>query len=133
MHLLTILAFAVLFWRADSPGEWRLLPAGDVFGTLLIVATQPLLLSVAGVLAAKRARRLHDKHPEAPQIGQRFHHRSVFLLRMGLFVGFTAALLLTPWPDWFDFGRITPALQIVGDWIVLSPFFVGALVLWIAA
>src|SRR3972149_2416071 len=114
MHLVTILAFAVLFWRADSPGEWRLLSVDNVLGTLLIVVTQPLFLFVAAVSAAKRARRLHDKHPEAPQIGQRFHHRSLLLLRMGLLVGFTAALLLTPWPDWFDFGRITPALQIVG-------------------
>lgn len=133
MHLFTILAFAVLFWRADSPGEWRLLPADDVFWTILIVAGQPLLLLVASVSTAKRARRLHDGHPEAPHIAQQFHHRSLFLLRMGLFVGFAAALLLTPWPDWFDFGGITPALQIVGDLIVLSPFFVGALVLWIAA
>jgi len=133
MHLFTILAFAMLFWRADSPGEWRLLPADDVFWTLLLVVGQPLLLLVAAVSSAKRARRHHGRHPEAPQIGQRFHHRSVFLLRMGLFVGFAAELLLTPWPDWFDFGRITPALQIVGDLIVLSPFFGGALVLWIAA
>lgn len=133
MHLFVILAFAVLFWRADSPGEWRLLSADDVYWTLLIVAGQPLLLLIAGVLAAQRARRLHDKHPEAPHIAQRFHHRSLFLLRIGLFVGFAVALLLTPWPDWFDFGRITPALQIVGDLIALSPYIVGALVLWIAA
>jgi len=133
MHLFTILAFAILFWRADSPGEWRLLPADDVFWTLLFVAGQPLLHYFAAGFAAKRARRLHNRHPDAPQIAQRFHHRSVFLLRMGLFVGFAAELLWTPWPDWFYFGRITPALQIVGDLIVLSPYFVGTLVLWIAA
>lgn len=133
MHLFTIFAFAVLFWRADSPDEWRLLPADDVSWTVLIVTGQQVLLAVAAVSAAKRARRLHDKHPEAPQIGQRFHHRSVFFLRIGLLVGFSAAVLLTPWPDWFDFGRITPALQIFGDLIVLSPFFVGAVILWIAA
>jgi len=133
MHLFTILVFAILFWRADSPDQWRLLPADDVFGTLLIVTSLPLMLAFAGAWTAKRASRLHDKHPEAPQIGQRFHHRAVFLLRMGLFVGFAGAALLTPWPDWFDFGRITPALQILGDLIVLSPFLVGALILWITA
>jgi len=133
MHLLTILAFAVLFWRADSPGKWGLLPRNDVIGTLLIVGSLPVLLWFLGVLAARRARRLHDRHPQAPQISQRFHHRSMSILRTGLFAGYAASLLLTPWPDWFNFGRITPALQIVGDVIVLSPFLVGVLLLWVAA
>ncbi|MEK7756009.1 MAG: M48 family metallopeptidase, partial [Planctomycetota bacterium] len=99
----------------------------------MVVAGLPLLLALAGVWAANRACTLHDKHPDAPHVAQQFHHRTVLFLRTALFVGFAAAVLLTRWPDWFDFGRITPALQIVGDLIVLSPFFVGTLVLWIAA
>src|SRR3990172_1772996 len=133
MHVFAVLAFAVLFWRAEAPGEWRLLPLEALWRTLLAVLGQPPLLAVAGVWAAGRARRLYEQHPDAPHIAQQFHHRAVFVLRTALCVGFAAAVMLTPWPDWFDFGRITPALQILGDLIVLSPFVVGALVLWITA
>ncbi len=133
MHLLVILAFAVLFWRAEAPGEWRLLPADDVVWTLLIITGQPLLLALCGAWAAKRARTLHDGRPDAPQIAQQFHHRAVLGLRIALLAGFAAETLLTPWPQWFDFHKTSPVLQIFGDLIVLSPFILGALVLWIAA
>jgi STE24 endopeptidase len=133
MHLFAILAFAVLFWRAEAPGEWRLVPGDDVSRTLLAVLSQPLLLGLAAAWAASRARRLHHKHPDAPYIAQQFHHRAVFVLRTVLVVAFAATVLLTRWADWFDFGRITPALQIFGDAIVLSPFFAGAVALWVAA
>ena len=95
MHLLAILAFAVLFWRAETPGAWRLVPADDIMRTVVVVAGLPLLLALAGVWAASRACALHDRHPDAPHVAQRFHHRTVLILRTALFVGFAAAVLLT--------------------------------------
>ena len=60
MHLFAILAFAVLFWRAEAPGEWRLVPGNDISRTLLAVLSQPLLLGLAAAWAAGRACRLHE-------------------------------------------------------------------------
>jgi hypothetical protein len=42
-------------------------------------------------------------------------------------------VLLTRWPEWFAFGAVTPALQIVGDLIVFLPFPAGAVATWLGA
>ncbi|MGB2985980.1 MAG: M48 family metallopeptidase [Phycisphaerae bacterium] len=133
MHLHTILAFALLFWRTEEPGRWRVVGENDVFWTLAIVLSQPLLLGTVAALSARRTRRLIIEQPDAPQAAQQLHHRAMFFLRIAVLAGFAVAVLLTHWPDWFAFGKITPALQIVGDLIVLSPFLVGVVVIWLAA
>lgn len=131
MHLVTILAFVILFWQAEDPG--RLLPVGekDVLWTLLVVLIQPPLLGVAAWLSARRARRLLTDQPHAPQVAQHVHHRATFWLRVATVVGFATMVFLTCWPAWFTFNM--PALQIVGDLIVLSPFVAGVVVVWLAA
>ena len=48
MHLLTIVAFAFLFWRAEQPGRWLMVPDGDVMWTIVIVVGQ---VGTVGVLA----------------------------------------------------------------------------------
>ena len=53
-------------------------------------------------------------------------------MRGASLLGFAAAVFLTRWPEWLAFGRITPALQIVGDLIVFSLYMANLLVLWIA-
>jgi STE24 endopeptidase len=54
-------------------------------------------------------------------------------LRLALLTGFAGTVLLTRWPEWFAFGKVTPALQIVGDLIVFSPFPAGAVAIWLGA
>ncbi len=133
MHLLTILAFAFLFWQAEQPGEWLLVAEDDLWWTLLVVGVQPAILGISAILAAGKARRLLLKHSETPELAQHFQHRTMALLRGVTGAGFAAAVFLTRWPEFFAFGRTTPALQIVGDVIVLTPFVVNLLILWLAA
>lgn len=131
MHLVTILAFAVVFWRAEEPGRWALFGQDDVLWTLLVVLLQPVLLGVAARLLAGRAARLLTAYRDAPHIGQHFHHRATFWLRIATLVTFAATVILTRWLEWFTFEH--PALQIFGDLVVLSPFVAGVTALWLAA
>lgn len=133
MHLLTILAFACLFWRAEEPLGWSIVPAGDRLFTLLLVGGLPVVLGAASWRLGRRARRLLARQPDTPQLAQLAYHRATLVLRAGALVGFATCIFLTSWPDWFAFGRITPVLQIVGDLIVLSPFFVSAVAIWLGA
>jgi len=133
MHLYTILAFALLFFQAEEPGRWRLVGDDDVLWSLAVVLLQPALLLAAAALASRRASGLLVAHPDAPQIAQQFHHRATLVLRLALLAGFAATVLLTRWPEWPAFGKVTPALQIVGDLIVFSPFPLGAVAIWIGA
>lgn len=132
MHLHTILAFALLFWLAGEPHPWCLFPENDILWTLLVVLLQPLLLAAGAGLTAHRTARLLAKQPEALLAGQQFYHRAMSLLRLTTLLGFAAAALFTRWPQWFAFGTTTPALQILGDLIVLSPYFAGAIAVWLA-
>jgi len=133
MHLLTIMAFAMLFWRSEQAPEWVLVGEHDVIASLVIVLVQPPLLAVSAWLAARRAIRLLTERPDNPQVAQQYHHRATAVLRGATILGFAVSVLLTRWPDWFALGAITPALQIVGDLIVLSPFLAGVIVVWLAA
>jgi methylenetetrahydrofolate dehydrogenase (NADP+)/methenyltetrahydrofolate cyclohydrolase len=133
MYLVTILAFGVLFWQSEWPGRSVLVDPGDIVWTLLAVLVQPPLLGGASWLAARRGRRLLAARPDTPQIAQRFHHRAMFCLRMVTILGFASSVLLTRWPEWLAFGKITPALQIVGDLIVLSPFVAALVAIWVGA
>ena len=133
MHLFTILAFAILFWQGEQPGRWLLVGDKDAVWTLVIVLLQPPLRGVGAVLAARRVRLLLAERPDAPQAAQRFHHRATLLLRTAAILGFAAMVFLTGWPQWFAFAKITPALQTVGDLIVLLPFVASVVVLWLAA
>jgi len=73
------------------------------------------------------------RHPGAPEIAQHFYHKSTFVLRLVLTVGFVASVLFTPWAAWLTLGQVAPELQVLGDLAVLVPFFVGALILWLSA
>lgn len=133
MHLFTIVAFACLFWRAEGTSGWSLIAADDVLWTLVIALAQPPAFGLAAVWAARRSRRLLAERADAPNLSQLSHHRTTLLLRTALVLGFAFTVLCTPWTDLFAFGGVTPELQIAGDLIVLSPYFAGAIALWLAA
>ena len=131
MHLLTILAFAFVFWRAETSGQLILVPDQDVFWTLVVVLVQPALIGLTAAWVARRTAWLSSQCLDSAEPAQRFHHRATFALRLAIGAGFAAAVFLTRWPDWFAFERITPVLQIAGDTIVLTPFLANVLVLWV--
>ena len=133
MNLITIIAFALVFWRAEEPVPWLLVPEGNVFGTLAIALVQPPIIGLATWLTVRRTRKLVVSQSDTPQVAQRFHHRAGFLIRIGLILGFAVTVLLTPWPNWFAFGESFVPLQVLGDLLVLTPFFAGVLVLWLFA
>lgn len=133
MHLTTILAFAFLLWQAEEPGQWVLVAPDDVLWTLVVALVQPVLIGLAAVLATRHASRLVNRYSDAPELAHQFHHRALTVLRSAICAGFAATVFLTRWPGWFEFAHITPALQIVGDLIVLTPFLAGVVALWIAS
>ena len=133
MNLLAIAAFGFLFLRADRTVSWLVVPEGDVAFSLAIALGQIPLLMVAGALVSGRTRRLlaRDRESSDPvERAQVFHHRATSFLRVAILIGFGASVFLTRWPDLFQFGAITPELQILGDFITLSPFVMGLVVLW---
>lgn len=133
MHIITILAFACLFWQAEEPGRWVLVAEQDIAATLTSVLLLPAVTGGAALLAVRRAGRLLERHPEAPHGAQLFHHRAAAVLRFAALVWFAGVVFFTRWAEWLAWGRISPALQIVGDAIVLLPFFAAQIALWVAA
>jgi len=131
MYLYTIIAFAFLFWQGEQPGRWIPLADHDVAWTITLVLSQPFLVALAAWIAVRRLRGLIAAHPSAAERGQRFYHRATSFVQCAILGGFAATIFASRWTNWFAFGRFTPALQIVGDVIILIPFVVNLLVLWI--
>ncbi|MCH8150277.1 MAG: hypothetical protein IH987_20255, partial [Planctomycetes bacterium] len=128
--MLTIVAFAFLFWRAEQPGRWVIVPDGDVMWTILIVKGQVATVGVLAFSAQRRATRFINADPESADAAQQFHHRASSLLRILLGAGFGITVFLTRWPEWFDVTNERPLLQIVCDFFVLIPFFASLFVMW---
>ena len=133
MHLLTILCFALLFWRGELAGPWPIIGNPGVAGTWGLVLVQPFVLGFSALAAARRAGRMATDPCVAAQRAHVFQHRVTVGLRLALMIGFALTVLGTPWVSWFAFGRHAPVLQIFGDVAVLSPFFVGAVALWLGS
>lgn len=132
MHLFTIIAFASLFWRAEGPNDWPRLVTGTWQTVIAVLGQLPLWAALAA-LAGARTQQLLALHPDTPHKAQHFHHKTTFILRTAMTVGFLFAVLETPWPDWFQFDQVAPELQVFGQLIVLSPFFLATLIFWVIA
>ncbi len=130
MHLLTILAFAVVFWRAEEPGAWSIVGQHDVVWTLSAVLAQPFGIALTTWWTASHARRLLERHGRQGEVAQRFHYWACLILQTVILAAFAATVLLTRWAAWFDFNDVSPALQIAGDLIVFTLFAVTLLVFW---
>ncbi len=131
MHFYTILAFAFLFWRAESPTSPSLLFSENVALTLMFAAAQPVLAAFAAFICVRRIRKMLQGDSADTSAGHLLYQRAFAALRVFLTAGFGVTTLATDWPLWFAWGRVAPVLQIFGDLIVLSPFVVGSVLLWI--
>jgi len=132
MYLWTIFAFACLLWRAESPPQVRIVPADDVCWTLVATVGLVAIIGLSGLWVTRRARHTLRTTPGS-YAAHLFHHRATLTLRLLLIGGFATIVLTTPWPEWFAFGRYSPWLQVFGDLIVLTPFVVGSLLLWLTS
>lgn len=132
MHLLTILAFAFLFWRVDQPESWVLIGRERTWVILAIALGQPVLLTLAAWWSAKRARRQMAGSGHNSVDSQYSFHRTITILRGFMIAGFAVTVFLTDWSKWFSWESKHPALQIFGDFITLAPFFAAVLGMWIA-
>lgn len=133
MHIYVIAAFALLFWESQSPPAWRLWASDDRFATLLAVIGGIVTWTIVATVFGWRARRLIRRHGDGVVAGVEFHHRSTFFLRIGVTLWFAGLVVLTPWGEWFDWSAEHPWLQIFGDLLVLSPFFLQCVLLWLIA
>lgn len=130
---MTIAAFLAVFWQADQPSSWLWVGGDDVLWNTVIVVAQPFLFGALSWGVARRSQRLLENHPQTPQTAQAFHHRSTLVLRCLALMGHIAIVFSTRWPAWWALGRITPAVQIVGDLVVLLPFFLSCVAIWIGS
>lgn len=132
MHLMTIAAFACLFWQAEEPGLWTMLPR-ERAGWIWLAALGPLpVLGLASWWAARRGIQLIQKRPDMPYAGPQFHHRFMAGVRAVVLVHFAAIVFLTDWPALFAATQ-HPALQIFSDLATLSPFVMGLVLTWWAS
>jgi STE24 endopeptidase len=132
MYLITILAFAVLFWQADAPPSGMIVPQGDVFRTLLIVGLHPPLLALVAWLLARRSQAMLSGKPGNSHAAQLAHHRATLSLRVATLLAFAASVFLTNWVALMNVSRGSPWLRIVGDILVLAPFLITIIAVWIA-
>ena len=130
MHLLIIMAFAVILWRAEESGRWTMTAPDKPLVTCLAVAGLPLLTILAGwtigrvgIFRLKRNGDAQDVH--------HFLQRSTLVLRAAQLAGFGAIVFLTHWPLWLEFGNIHPVLQFVGDLIVVTPYLLSLVLVWV--
>ena len=134
MHIVTILAYALLFWRATAPNGGSKPAAFSPTLTLLLAIGLPFSLWLASSAVAHRGQRLlQHRAPGRGPGPEQFYHRAFFALRIALIGGFVGLLVLTPWLEWFRFGEVTPWLQIVGDLLALLPFFLGGVAIWLGS
>jgi STE24 endopeptidase len=131
-HLYTILAFALLLWRADQGVSFGFGVQDPVFSAVFVLV-QPPLFGLLAVFVSRRARALFRRDPQNPQTAQFFHHWATVVLRLGTAAGFAASVFFTRWPEWFDFRETSCFLQVAGDLITVSPFIASIIALWIGA
>lgn len=133
MHIHTIVAFAYLFWRMEEPPEWQFLKSDQTFVTLFMACGLPALISALAYVSTRKTRRILSQvhNPLGP--ASRSHHRTFTALRLALVAGFGILVLFAPWPERFELRRVAPALQLFGDFVVLTPYLAGAICLWIIA
>ncbi len=132
MHLYTIAVFAILFWSSGEPTPWPLVPTSDRLWTLIIAGGQPLLIGLAASLCSRRTIGLLGRTDDTAERAQHFFHRITFALRLICVAAFAVSVFFTNWPQWFRVGKLGSAFQIVGDWIVLSPFVANLAAMWVA-
>lgn len=133
MPISVILAFAFVFWRSEMLRPVLLLGYDEVAATLLIAFGEPILLGLASFVATRKIVRLARSSPDSADIAHHLQNRVSAVLRVLAVGWFAGTVFLTPWPEWLAFRAIHPILQIFGDWLVLSPFILTLIVLWITA
>lgn len=133
MHLITLLAFACLFFRAETSGTWPVIGQDQILLSLSVAWVQPFLFGLLGYLASRRVLRWVQSDINANHLAQCNHHRSTSILRVLMLGGFGFSVLCTPWPDLVSLGGYHPFLQIVSDIVVIAPFILSSILLWIAA
>lgn len=131
MHLLTILAFAIVYWRAEEGDRWTLVSSGDVLFSLLVTLSLPAVVVLGSAWISRRGVKMLSRPGSDPDAIHDFQHRAIFMLRCSGLAMFGGTVFLTNWPAWCDVNQISPWLQIVGDWVVLSPFMLAMVLLWV--
>lgn len=134
VYTVTIIAFAVLLLNAEDPGAWRLVPAGDWLWSLAAACGMPMLYGGLGWFGCQRALSELAGHRNLdPNDAHARFQRWVAVLRATLPAAFAAVVFLTRWPEFFSLQHISPWLQVLADFVVLTPFAASLLVLWLAA
>lgn len=131
MHIVTILAYACLFWHAANNSAVGDEPAASVDrGALVFAILLPALLFIAARAVSLRTTRLLRNEASRHE-AQIFFHRALLGLRAALIGGFAAVVFTTPLPDAMSLGAVTPWLRIIGDLLLMGVFLAAMFAVWV--
>jgi STE24 endopeptidase len=131
MYLHVIVAYFLLFWWPDTPPVKPLVTSAGP--SLLIVFGKLPLLWVAATWAATRVRRADASSPAAIERTQHFYHQASLFLSIGTVALFAADVAWTGWLPLVRGVGLFSAIPGLADLVLLIPFFLSLLVLWIAS
>lgn len=129
MHLIVIIAFAALLWfNTKTPMNKLGLSAGV---SAAIVLGELLIVAAAAAWTTHLTLKTLAKNPDDPNDAQCDQHHYSMILQFGLAGLFVANLILTGWPQLVR-DQIGSGLTFgLVDLLVLSPFIVMLVVVWI--
>lgn len=133
MHLLTILAFVCLFWRAEIEEPWNMLPGRGFAWTLALIILYFAMVGIIGRWTTARVLRLLDRGDGFESAAQRFHYRATLFHRGVILGGFAILVLATPWCDQISLRGVSASLQILSDMATLTVYVMACAMLWFTA
>lgn len=136
MYFLVIMAFALVLSDALPPDRLNLLSAAPVtqgtslIGTLAVAIGQLPLVFLAAVLARRRSRAKLDGtaegHDRAADSFVFFQQAALFVLA-GLLI---LTMVFTPWVALVRGGWRLDGIPLLGDLLLLAPFFLSLAIIW---
>ena len=128
MHLLIVMAFGLLIGVTDQRPFAP--PVENAVWTIVVVVAQILIWWTVGRWCSNWAVRKLSAPGDTIDVVQFTYHRVGFVLRILVFAGFGADLLLTRWPELIHALSLIPAWSGLGDLVIISPLFLTLLAVW---
>jgi STE24 endopeptidase len=136
MHFIIIMAFALVLSDDLPPDRCNLLSGPSLtqgrplIGTLVVVVGQLLLIAAASYAASRMtAARLDNTAEGHERTANAFARSQRFLLAI-VAAALVGTLIFTPWAPLVRRGWHLGAIPLVGDLLILTPFFLSLAIVW---
>ena len=130
MYLHTLLVFALLFFRTDSPpGREPSTVGAWMWGVAWIAGYWLIAGGFTGWITRTALRRVRES-PERVMSIHHQHHRRMAWTRWYLLSGFAALVYFGPWPELCYSLRVGAFLRILCDLLLVAPWLIAVAGLW---